>query len=99
MNSRSEIRLSVPETDSTRKLLEPAGGDRGIPLEAGTIAYCSPTSTATDITLRIILGGNPAADDRCVGFARIGRGEDILRAIHEAPAGASAFVSSLETSR
>jgi hypothetical protein len=99
VNSGSEVRLKVAETDAIRKLLEPLSGDRGIPLESGTIAYCSPTSTATDITLRIILGGNPAADDRCTGFARIGRGEDILRAIHEAPAGSSAFVSGLETSR
>jgi len=99
VNSGSEIRLKVAETDAIQKLLEPLGGDRGIPLESGTIAYCSPTSTAIDITLRIILGGNPAADVRCTGFARIGRGEDILRAIHEAPAGSSAFVSGLETSR
>jgi len=98
-NSRSEVRLSVAETTAMLRLLEPVGGDRGIPFEAGTIAYCSPTSAATDITLRFILGGTPSADVRCVGFARIGAGEDTLRLIHEAPAGASAFVSSVETSR
>lgn len=98
-NSRGEVRLSVPETTEMVRLLEPVGGDRGIPLEAGTIAYCSPTSAASDITLRFILGRTSAAEDRCVGFARIGAGEDILRLIHEAPAGASAFVSSVETSR
>ncbi|PYQ58867.1 MAG: hypothetical protein DMF58_13750, partial [Acidobacteria bacterium] len=99
INAGSEVRLTVAASDATRKLLEPVGGDRGIPLEAGTVAFCSVTSTANDITLRIIIGGIPKLDDRCVGFARIAAGENVLRAIHEAPAGVSAFVSSLETSR
>ena len=98
-NSRSEVRLTVQENESVRRLLEPLGDDRGIPLAAGTIAYCSPTNSATNVTLRIILGDHPASDSRCVGFARIAAGADILRAIHAAPAGSSAFVSSVETSR
>ena len=97
-NAGSEIRLSVPNSESVRKLLEPVGGERGIPIEAGTIAYCTPTVAKDEITLRIILGGLPAPEDRCVGFARIGAGKSVLRAIHEAPEGVSAFVSSLETS-
>ncbi len=98
-NTRGEVRLKVRQSESILKLLEPVGGDRGIPLEAGTIAYCTPTAAANDITLRIILRGRPAPDDRCLGFARIATGENVLRAIHEAPSGVSAFVSSLETSR
>lgn len=92
-----EVRLSVPITDAIRNLLEPFGGDRGLPLTAGTIAYCGP-GTTNAITLRVILGGLPAPDDHCVGFAHIGAGKNVLRAIHEAPAGVSAFVSSVETS-
>ncbi|HEY6843228.1 MAG TPA: hypothetical protein VI391_03610, partial [Thermoanaerobaculia bacterium] len=98
-NSGSEVRLTIKGSESTRRLLEPLGDDRGLPLQAGTVAYCSPTVAANEITIRFILAGAPAPDDRCVGFARIGDGEKILRAIHEAPAGSSAFVSSLETSR
>ena len=98
-NAGSEVRLTVPENDAVHKQLAPLGGDRGIPLTAGTIAYCSPTTSATNITVRIILGDHPAPDSRCVGFARIAAGADILRAIHAAPAGSSAFVSSVETSR
>jgi len=79
-------------------LLEPAGGDRGLPLEPETIAYCSPTSATNNITLRIILGARPVTDSRCVGFARLGNGQDVIRAIHDAPAGVTAFVSSVETS-
>jgi len=99
VSSGSEVRLSIRETDSNRRLLEPLGDDRGLPLKAGTVAYCSPTTANTDITIRFILAGTPAADSRCVGFARIAGGENVLRAIHEAPAGTSAFVSSLEPSR
>ena len=98
-SSGSEVRLSIRETDSNRRLLEPLGDDRGLPLKAGTVAYCSPTAANADITIRFILAGTPAAESRCVGFARIADGENVLRAIHEAPAGTSAFVSSLETSR
>ncbi len=98
VNAGREIRLTIPGSESIRKLLEPVGGDRGIPIEAGTIAYCTPTGTKDEITVRIILGGSSAPDDRCVGFARVGAGKSVLRAIHEAPAGVSAFVSSLETS-
>src|SRR3989442_12344691 len=46
-NAGPEIRLAVPVSESIRKLLEPVGDDRGIPLEAGTIAYCSPTAKAS----------------------------------------------------
>src|SRR5205823_11274033 len=93
-----EVRLTIPSSDSTRKLLEPAGGDRGLPLEPEIIAYCSPTAATNNITLRIILGAHPVTDSRCVGFARLGNGQDVIRAIHEAPAGVTAFVSSVETS-
>ena len=69
-------------------------------LEEGRVLspiFGGPKKAANDITLRIIIGGIPKLDDRCVGFARIAAGENVLRAIHEAPAGVSAFVSSLET--
>ncbi len=98
VNSKSEVRLTVRATESVRKLLEPFTGERGLPLEPETIAYCSPTGTANDVTLRVILGPRATADGRCVGFAFLGDGKDVLRAIHEAPAGVTAFVSSLETS-
>ncbi len=98
MNARSEIRVSVPSSDAVRKLLAPFGGDRGIRVEAGTIAYCTPEVGANEVTIRIVLKGAPAADHRCVGFARVGSGKSVLRAIHEAPTGVSAFVSSVETS-
>ena len=99
VNSASEVRLTVPESESVRRLLEPLGDDRGIALKAGTIAYCSPTAAATNVTVRIIIGDHPVSDSRCIGFARVAAGADILRAIHGAPAGSSAFVSSVETSR
>ncbi|HEY8183010.1 MAG TPA: hypothetical protein VII32_12265 [Thermoanaerobaculia bacterium] len=98
VSTKSEVRLTIPSSDSIRKLLEPAGGDRGLPLEPETIAYCSPTTASNNITLRIILGTRPVSDSRCVGFARLGNGQDVIRAIHEAPAGVTAFVSSVETS-
>jgi len=98
VSNGKEIHVTIPVTEPVRKLLEPTGGDRGVPLAPETIAYCSPTAAAYDVTLRVILGGRPAADERCVGFARIGGGKNVLRAIHEAPAGVSAFVSSVETS-
>ena len=98
VSTKSEVRLTIPSSDSIRKLLEPAGGDRGLPLEPETIAYCSPTTASNNITLRIILGTRPLSDSRCVGFARLGNGQDVIRAIHEAPAGVTAFVSSVETS-
>ncbi|MDQ6801744.1 MAG: hypothetical protein M3041_12990 [Acidobacteriota bacterium] len=98
VSSKSEIRLTVQSTDAIRKLLEPAGSDRGLPLEPETIAYCSPTTATNDVTLRIILGTRPVTDSRCVGFARLGNGQDVIRAIHDAPAGVTAFVSSVETS-
>jgi hypothetical protein len=98
VSSKSEVRLTIPSSDSIRKLLEPVGGDRGLPLEPETIAYCSPTSATNNITLRIILGASAVSDSRCVGFARLGNGQDVIRAIHDAPAGVTAFVSSVETS-
>jgi len=97
LNAGSEIRLTIPSSDAIRKLLAPVGGDRGIPVQAGAIAYCSPTTEANEITLRIILSGAPAREDRCVGFARVTAGKNVLRAIHDAPSGVSAFVSSVET--
>jgi len=98
-NSGGEVRLIVKETDAVRRQLEPLGSDRGLPLAAGTIAYCSPAVGAENVTVRIILGDRAVPDTRCVGFARVAQGADILRAIHAAPAGSSAFVSSVETSR
>jgi hypothetical protein len=98
LNAGPEIRLTVPSSESIRRLLEPVTEERGIPLEAGTVAYCSPNAKAGDVSLRIILGVVRQRDDRCVGFARIGFGTDVLQAIHNGPAGTSAFVSSLETS-
>jgi hypothetical protein len=98
-STKSEVRLTIPATVATYKLLEPASGERGLLLDANTIAYCPPTAAANDISIRVILRGTAAADGRCVGFARVGAGQDVLRAIHEAPAGTTAFVSSLETSR
>ncbi|PYQ52878.1 MAG: hypothetical protein DMF59_03150 [Acidobacteria bacterium] len=98
VNSKSEVRLTVPATESVRKLLEPFPAERGLPLEPETIAYCGPTGTANDVTLRVILGPRATADSRCIGFATLGDGKNVLRAIHEAPAGVTAFVSSLETS-
>ena len=99
VSNGKEIHVTIAVTEPVRKLLEPTGGDRGLPLGPETIAYCYPSAAAYDVTLRVILGGRPAADERCVGFARIGGGKNVLRAIHEAPAGVSAFVSSVETSQ
>ena len=98
VSSKSEVRLTIASNESIRRLLEPVGGDRGLPLEPETIAYCSPVTGNNNITLRIILGAQPTADSRCVGFARLGNGQDVIRAIHDAPAGVTAFVSSVETS-
>ena len=99
VNSKSEVRLTVPATESVRKMLEPFPGERGLPLEPETIAYCSPTGTSNDVTLRVILGSRVGADPRCIGFAHLGGGKNVIRAIHEAPAGVSAFVSSLDIGR
>ena len=98
VSSKSEVRLTIPSNSEIRKLMEPVGGDRGLPLEPETIAYCSPTTASNNIALRIILGTRPVTDARCVGFARLGNGQDVIRAIHDAPAGVTAFVSSVETS-
>ncbi len=95
----AEIRISVPATDAVRKLLEPAGVDRGLPPEAGTVAYCGPSANANDVTLRILAADAPGSDASCVGFARLEEGTPVIRAIHDAPAGVSAFIRRIEAFR
>jgi hypothetical protein len=94
-NVGSEIRISVPATENVRKLLQPLG-DRGIAQEGGTLAYCGPTSEANDVTLRVILHGFAAPEARCTGFARLAAGAPVLRAIHDAPPGVSAFITRID---
>lgn len=89
--SGSQVDITITATDAIRKLLQPLNSDRGLPPERGTIAYCMPTREANKVTLRIFLDGT-APDERCIGFGRIASGSDVLRAIHKAPRGVSAFV-------
>ncbi len=96
-NTESEIRISVPATEAIRKLLQPPGGDQGLLPEGGTIAYCMPSNAANEVTLRIILHGLAAPDGRCVGFARLAAGAPVVRAIHDAPPGVSAFITRIDT--
>ncbi len=99
VNAGPEILISVQATQSVSKLLLPSSDDRGIALEAGTIAYCGPTLERNDVTLQILGATPPKTDARCVGFARLTGGRDVLQAIHEAPVGLSAFVSGIEAVR
>lgn len=93
----NEIRITVAATPEVRRLLAPAGSDRGLPAEAGTIAYCGPSTTANEITLRILTANSPVNEARCVGFGRLVAGAPVVRAIHDAPAGVSAFVRGINT--
>jgi cyclophilin family peptidyl-prolyl cis-trans isomerase len=89
--SGSHVDITIASTDAVRRLLQPLNSDRGVPPERGTIAYCMPTKDANKITLRIFLDVT-TPDERCIGFGRIASGSDVLRAIHKAPPGVSAFV-------
>lgn len=93
----SEIRIRVPVTDAIDKLLQPAGNDRGIPAEAGTIAYCHPGNGSNAVSLRIFTADAPVLDARCLPFGRVADGLPVIQAIHDAPAGVSAFIRDIAT--
>jgi len=93
----NEIRITVAATPEVRKLLAPAGSDRGLLPEAGTIAYCGPGPAANEIALRILTANSPVTQARCVGFGRVVAGAPVVRAIHDAPPGVSAFVRRIDT--
>ncbi|HKB80359.1 MAG TPA: hypothetical protein VKH35_11655 [Thermoanaerobaculia bacterium] len=95
----AEVRIEVPVTREVFREIQPLDADRGLPPEAGTIAYCPPAAGSPDVRLEIRTEDVPVSDGRCVGFARLGGGQTVVRALHEAPKGVSAFVRSIDSSR
>jgi cyclophilin family peptidyl-prolyl cis-trans isomerase len=99
MHTESDIRVGVPVTEAIHKLLIPAGGDRGLPPERGIISYCMPTANSNDVQLRISLNSRPRTDGRCVGFARLAAGADVIQSMSEAPVGVNAFITRIDAMR
>ncbi len=92
INSGSDLRVSIPMTDSVRKLFQLAAGDRGAPIERGTVMYCAPPEPS----LRIVLKPAATYDARCTAFARLVASPDIVNAIAAAPAGTSVAIRRID---
>ena len=92
INSGSDLRIAIPMTERVRRLFQGTGGDRGAPIERGTVMYCAPPEPA----LRIVLRPGSAYESRCTGFARLVAGPDLVNAIAAAPAGTSVTIRRID---
>jgi hypothetical protein len=92
INSGSDLSVAIPMTDRVRRLFQGVGGDRGTPIERGTVMYCAPPEPA----LRIVLKPGPAYSARCTGFARLVASPDLINTIAAAPAGTSVAIRRID---
>jgi cyclophilin family peptidyl-prolyl cis-trans isomerase len=98
IDGKSHVRIAVPMTPVLmRKLL--ALNERAGTFERGTVAYCTPSPTANEISLRVITDPAAPQDPRCKPFARLIEGMDIIEAIEKAPVATSASVKTAAMSR
>jgi cyclophilin family peptidyl-prolyl cis-trans isomerase len=77
----NEIVFSAPITPAIRALLAPPAAEAGILHKSGAVSYCAPAKDATEVSFSIILTTAPERDGRCVAFAQVGPGGEVLRTI------------------
>ena len=90
-NSRSEVRITVPMTEQIRRLLQPVA-EHGGGLDQGVVAYCPPSGAANEVSLRFIADSGAAHDARCIAFAHLTEGMDLVTSISKSPVAVSASV-------
>ncbi len=74
-------------------LLQPARAEGGVPRHLGTVSYCRAAGSYTEPAI-VIDTADSQPDNRCVGFARIARGIDLIAVFQP---GTSASVVNAET--
>ena len=94
----AEVRLSAPVSEKDRRLMQPLT-DHSLPLDRGMIVYCAPNGETNEVSLRIIIDPAVPHDGRCVAFARLSGGAQLVSAIAQAPVGVSAFVTGISFAR
>lgn len=97
-DNRSDIKVTAPLSPKAIRLLQPVT-DRQLPFDKGTVAYCPPNRENNELSLRFVSDNTAAQDARCLPFARLTEGTQLIEAITKAPVGVSAFVSSVSVSR
>ena len=88
---RSELRVDVPMNEKIRRMIQPVG-DRGGRFDQGMVAYCPPSGDANEVSLRFVAKSGTAHDSRCIPFARLTEGLDIVQTITTGPAVLTASV-------
>ena len=63
------IRISIPLTVETQKLLQPLKSESGLQHKVGTISYCAPEGGSREIVLSA--ARQDSADAQCTAFGRI----------------------------
>ncbi len=63
------IRISIPLTVETQKLLQPLRAESGLQHKTGTISYCAPEAGSREIVLSV--ARQDGADAQCTAFGRI----------------------------
>jgi hypothetical protein len=63
------IRIAIPLTEITQRLLQPLRAESGLQHRAGTISYCVPQAGSRDIVLSV--AKRDGVDEQCTAFGRI----------------------------
>ena len=90
-DARTELRLTIPNSVRLVKMLQSVP-ERSMPIERGTVMYCMPQPGENEVSLRIIADAKAQHDIRCLGFAKLTEGMEIVDAITRAPIALSASV-------
>jgi cyclophilin family peptidyl-prolyl cis-trans isomerase len=77
----AEIRFTTPMTQSLRAILENAPRENGILHKSGVVSVCLPDAAAKEVSFSVILTAMPDRDGRCIAFAQVGPGGEVLRTI------------------
>jgi len=91
------INVVAPLRDELRPLLARfTAGEHGVQHQVGSLSVCPAAADAKEVSLSIETTAAASHDDRCIVFARLGPGADVIRAIVTAPSTASVSIDKIE---
>jgi hypothetical protein len=93
IGQKNGVTISLPSRRSGG-LLQPVRIEGGVPRHRGTVTYCSAGGKFMEPAIVIDTNDSPELDNRCVGFATIAKGIDLIAAFQP---GTSASLVNAET--
>jgi hypothetical protein len=96
-DARSFLKIATPATQSVMLMLQ-AQTEHGPNVDRGTVVYCPPDQSG-EVSLRVIVNPSAPLDARCIAFARLVDGMEIVDAITKAPVALTASVKGASMAR